>query len=244
MPSAYQFSVCPHDTAKNLLGWYTLNTYLQRRLGFGIHFEPEDNFLVERRKVLESNVHLVYANPASALCYAREKGFVPVARPAGVVDEVMVACRASAQVPEQPRVASATDKLIVHGLGRQVLRELGLDPDGVSYVYTGNHLKAAKAVLDGEADLGFIFNETWHGLSEPIRADLQLLGESRDGHAFHCFMVGPGWAECLDQVRELLCGMHQDPRGLSVLKDLGFSALQAAGPGDIDRLEQALGACA
>ena len=45
MVSQYKLSVCPHDTAKNLLGWFTLNTYLQRKLGTGIHFEPQDNFL-------------------------------------------------------------------------------------------------------------------------------------------------------------------------------------------------------
>ena len=52
MASEFQLSVCPHDTAKNLLGWFTLNTYLQRKLGIGIHFEPQDNFLVERQRVL------------------------------------------------------------------------------------------------------------------------------------------------------------------------------------------------
>ena len=27
MASQFKLSVCPHDTAKNLLGWFTLNTY-------------------------------------------------------------------------------------------------------------------------------------------------------------------------------------------------------------------------
>ena len=38
MASEFKLSVCPHDTAKNLLGWFTLNTYLQRKLGTEFHF--------------------------------------------------------------------------------------------------------------------------------------------------------------------------------------------------------------
>ena len=100
MASEFQLSVCPHDTAKNLLGWFTLNTYLQRKLGIGIHFEPQDNFLIERKAVLEEEHHVVvYANPYSALCFASDKGFVPVARPVNVVDETIVVARAGAEVP-------------------------------------------------------------------------------------------------------------------------------------------------
>ena len=131
MVSQYKLSVCPHDTAKNLLGWFTLNTYLQRKLGTGIHFEPQDNFLLERKAVLEQEHHVVvYANPYSALCFASDKGFVPVARPVNVVDETIVVARAGAEVPAAPRIASATDKLIIHNLGLQVLARVGgkVDP--------------------------------------------------------------------------------------------------------------------
>ena len=94
MVTSFKLSVCPHDTAKNLLGWFTLNTYLQRKLGAGIHFEPQDSFLVERQAVLDDSFQVVYANPYSALVFARGRGFVPVARPAGVKDETLVVARA------------------------------------------------------------------------------------------------------------------------------------------------------
>ena len=117
MASPFKLSVCPHDTAKNLLGWFTLNTYVQRNLGIGIHFEPQDNFLVERQEVLDNSFHLVYANPYSALCFAREKGFVPVARPSGVNDETLVVARAGAVVPDAPRIASATTSSVGRACG-------------------------------------------------------------------------------------------------------------------------------
>lgn len=222
MPSQFKLSVCPHDTAKNLLGWFTLNTYLQRNLGIGIHFEPQDNFLIERKAVLENSFHVVYANPFSALCFARDKGFVPVARPAGVNDETILVTRAGQSVPAAPRIASATDKLIIHDLGLQVMRREGLDVSGAEFRYVGNHLNAAKAVLQGEADLGFVFNETWNGMSPTTRKELQVIGESREGSAFHCFMVSPEWADKHEAIQRILCGMHQDPAGLRVLEDLKF----------------------
>ena len=127
-----RFSVCPHDTAKNLLGWFTLNTYLQRRLGEAIRFEPQDNFLAERKQVLDGEYQVVYANPYSALCFFREKGFVPVARPSGIVDETVVVAKIGGQLPEAPRIASATDKLIIHSLGLHVLKDLSVDTSRAS----------------------------------------------------------------------------------------------------------------
>jgi len=229
MVSPFKLSVCPHDTAKNLLGWFTLNTYLQRNLGTGIHFEPQDSFLVERQAVLDDSFQVVYANPYSALVFARGRGFVPVARPAGVKDETLVVARAGVAVPDVPRIASATDKLIIHDLGLQVMRREGMNLDGASFKFVGNHLNAAKAVLQGEADLGFVFNETWAGMSAATKNELQVVGESRDGTAFHCFMVAREWADKREAIQRILCGMHLDPSGLRVLEDLKFQRFEPIG---------------
>lgn len=236
MASQFRLSVCPHDTAKNLLGWFTLNTYLQRQLGLAISFAAEDNFLVERQKVLEQDFHVVYANPASALCFAREKHFVPVARPVGLFDEALVVAPASGSTPERPRVASATDQLIVHTLGLRILESMGVDTGQATFVFTGNHLGALKAVLQGEADLGFVYNETWNGVSVHTRAGLRVLGESKDGKAYHCFMVSPAWADKREAVQSVLCAMHLDPAGQRVLKDLQFTAFEPVAETAIDQL--------
>ncbi|HNL22741.1 MAG TPA: PhnD/SsuA/transferrin family substrate-binding protein [Rhodocyclaceae bacterium] len=217
-------SVCPHDTAKNVHAWFLLNAYLQRRLAARIRFSPQDNFLQERESVLASEHHLVYANPYSAVIFGRH-GFVPVARPVGIFDETLVVAHSDtnpAMLPRRPRIASATDKLIIHNLGLALLPELGLDPAGVEFVFAGNHLAAAKAVVEGKAHLGFVFNETWNGLSKAIRSELKVLTESKEGCACHCFLVGPSWASRADEVRSLLCAMTRDPRGHAILVDLRF----------------------
>lgn len=220
----HKMSVCPHDTAKNVHAWFLLNAYLQRRLAVRIRFSPQDNFLREREQVLASEHHLVYANPYSAVLFGRQ-GFVPVARPVGIFDETLLVTRADtnpATLPRRPRIASATDKLIIHNLGLTLLPGLGLDPAGVDFVFAGNHLAAAKAVVEGKAHLGFVFNETWNGLSNAIRSELKVLTESRGGCACHCFLVGPAWASRTEEVRALLCAMIRDPRGRAILLDLRF----------------------
>lgn len=222
-------SVCPHDTAKNLFGWFVLNTYLQRLLSQNIHFEPQQNFIAERNAVLENDYQIVYANPYSALVFEARKGFVPVAKVSGLYDETLLVARKDKALPDtgEIQIASATDKLIVHPLGRTLLPKIGLDESRVRYQLVGTHPKAAQAVLKGEAHAGFVFNETWRGLSASTKAELEVLGETTDGTAFHCFCVGPGWADRVDQVRSVLLGMNTDPKGKAILTDLGFANLEA-----------------
>jgi phosphonate transport system substrate-binding protein len=236
MAARFRLSVCPHDTAKNLFGWFALNTYLQRMMACGIHFEPADSFLVERQQVLDNDIQVVYANPYSALIFAAKKGHIPVARVVGLRDETLMVVRKDRPIPTEGEVviASATDKLIVHPLGQTLLPGIGLDPSRVRYQFVGTHPKAAQAVLKGEAHAGFVFNETWRGLSATTKADLDVVGETRDGTAFHCFCVSPEWADQAEQVRQILVGMNTDPKGKNVLTDLGFSALEAIDVADLE----------
>jgi len=228
MAASFRFSVCPHDTAKNLAGWFLLNTYLQRKLGFGMHFEPADNFNVEREAVLAGGADFVYANPFSAFQYHRQRGFVPVAKPVALCDETLLVARAG-EAPDPSQgltIASATDKLIVHFLGLTILDELGWPPERMRYEYVGNHLKAAQAVITGKADAGFVFNETWQGMAATSRASLQVLGETRRRLACHCFCVGPALQDRVSDIQAILFDMHRDPAGKRVLDDLRFSGFE------------------
>lgn len=223
-----RISVCPHDTAKNQLGWYTFNTYLQRKLGVKLHFEPQANFLEERRIVLEDpRYRLVYANPFSAAKFREHLAYIPVARPADVYDETVLVKRAGEELPEDRplRIASATDKLIVHTLGLMLLNEMALPAERREFIFTGNHPAAANAVSQGKAELGFVYNETWHGLNESTRKQLQVVKESDTQLAYHCFCISPAWKDKRETVREILCSMHEDEKGRAILADLRFSRL-------------------
>ncbi|WP_028309916.1 phosphate/phosphite/phosphonate ABC transporter substrate-binding protein [Derxia gummosa] len=241
MVSPHKFSVCPHDTAKNLLGWFTLNTYLQRTVEVTMNFEPQDSFLEERQRVLDLPHHFVYANPYSAVMFARQRGFVPLARPIGVFDETVLVKKAGAELPAAPRIASATDKLVIHNLGLTLLPRAGIDAASATFSYVGNHMNAAKAVLRGEADLGFVFNETWNGMNDSTRAEFEIVAQTRDGAAFHCFMLAPVWADKAGAFRRVLFGMPDDPAGKRILDDLRFRGFDTVSDADIDRVAALLG---
>lgn len=236
----YRLSVCPHDTAKNLAGWYVLNTYLQRKLGIAMRFEPADNFNIEREQVLAGGYHLVYANPYSALQFHRQRGFVPLARPVALFDETLLVAPAGKPLPADGalKIASATEKLIVHFLGLTLLDQLQIPLSRASYQFVGNHLKAAHAVLNGQADAAFVFNETWSGMAAKSRAELQVLAQTESRQASHCFCVGPELADRADEIRAVLCGMQADPAGLRILEDLRFQGFEAIDVAAVEQLAQ------
>jgi phosphonate transport system substrate-binding protein len=223
--SQYRLSVCPHDTAKNSVGWFFLNTYLQRKLGCGIHFEPKDNFIQERDDVLKGGYHIVYANPYSAATYIKSLGFLPVARPVGVFDETILVRAAGKELAAtRPlRIASATDKLIIHGLGLQMLEKQSIPIADCVFDFVGTHVKAAHAVIQGKADLAFVYNETWQGLATGSREALMVVDETNSATAYHCFCVSGDWADRADEVRSVLCSMRLEPKGQQILDDLQFS---------------------
>ena len=235
-----RMSVCPHDTARNVYGWFFLNSYLQSRLGCRLRFEPQDNFLTERETVLTGDYDLVYANPYSAVLFTRTRGFTPVARPVGVHDETYLVSRPGWTPPEPDhpvKIASATDKLIVHALGAGLLPTLGLHESQIQYQFTGNHAAAAKAVMDGATDLGFVFNETWHGLSAYTHSNLQIQRQTDQAVAFHCFLVGPQFRDRAGDVTAVLTAMTTDPDATEILRELNFPhGLEPVATTDLDAL--------
>ncbi len=239
MVTRFNLSVCPHDTAKHMVEWFQFNTYLQRRLDCAIRFEPQDSFLVERQNVLGGGFQIVYANPFSALVFAQERGYIPVAKAAGLFDETVLVARAGAGIPDHRplKVASATDKLIVHTLGLSLLDRLGIRREDCEFLLAGNHMKAAQAVLKGEADLGFGFNETWHGIADSTRQALEIVAESTDRIAFHCFCIAPEWAQRRDEIQRVLVGMNADPKGQAILESLHFKSLDALSEDALDSLQ-------
>lgn len=235
--SKFQFSVCPHDTAKNSTGWFFLNTYLQRRLDCGIHFEPKDNFIQERADVLNGGYNLVYANPFSAVVFCKQLGFLPVAKPVGICDETVLVRGAEAALPkDRPiKIASATDKLIIHGLGLSLLEEQGIALENCEFEFVGTHVKAAHAVIQGKADLGFVFNETWNGMAQSSRQALVAISQTDSKQACHSFCISADWADKREQLQAILCGMVDDPKGRQILEDIQFSAgFQPIDASDLD----------
>jgi phosphonate transport system substrate-binding protein len=100
-------------------------------------------------------------------------------------------------------------------------------------------MKAVQAVIKGEADIGFVFNETWHGMNATSRESLEVIGEPREGYAFHCFCISPEWADRKSRLMEILSGMQQDTNGgKRILEDLKFKGFEPVPDDTIALLER------
>jgi phosphonate transport system substrate-binding protein len=229
----YNFTVCPHDTAQNLPGWFFLNTYLQRQTGMAIHFEPFDDFDTQRRAVLDGRMQIVYANPFDAALYARELGFLPLVRRASCCDEAYILARAECPITDLSettgghcRLSSATDKTAVHALGIGLLKQAGACRDDFDIKLMGNYVSVVKALIKGDVDLGIVFDETYKGLSDLAKSQLKVLGATGEGQTFHLFCVSPELAEKADELSSVLIGMQGDEKGQRCLQDLGFQGFE------------------
>jgi len=235
----FRLSVCPHDTAKNVAGWFFFNTYLQRNLGVDIHFEPRDGFLEERELVLKGGYQIVYANPYSAAVFKTLLGYLPVAKPRGIFDETFLVGKEDQNGLEQRPllIASATDKVIVHAQGISLLEKLGVPLSDCEFQYTGTHIKSVQALIQDKTDLCFVFNETWNGLSKSTSQGLKVIAETSSQQAYHCLCILPVWNEKSEKIQQLLCTMQNNDQGKRVLDELKFSqGFEPIDPSGLDEM--------
>ncbi len=223
------FTVDPNYSGKNLPGWFLVNTYLQRHLGQMMHFQPHDGFDACRAAVLANHYDLVYANPFDWVQYVQKLGFVPIAKPRDHFDEVYLCTaaagpiREAADFPPRIRIASAHPATLIHMVGLFLLDKADIDRARLEFVLTGSYQGVLKAILQGQADVGFLFDEVYAGASGLIRDRLRIIDRSDDAFAFHAFCIGPRLLPQQALLTQVLCQMNEEARGQVLLRDIGFS---------------------
>ena len=223
------FTVDPNYSGKNLPGWFLVNTYLQRHLGQTMHFQPHDGFDTCRAAVLANHYDLVYANPFDWVQYVQKLGFVPIAKPCDHFDEVYLCTatagpiREAADLPPRIRIASAHPATLIHMVGLFLLDKADIDRARLEFVFTGSYQGVLKAILQGQADVGFLFDEVYAGASGLVRDRLRIIDRSEDAFAFHAFCIGPRLLPQQALLTQVLCQMNAEARGQVLLRDIGFS---------------------
>lgn len=245
MTSKFQFSVCSHDVAKDMASWSSLNMYLQKNLGCDLRFEPRDDFDQELEAVLQGSHHLVYASPYSAIVFAKRLGFIPLAKPVDSFDETLVIARKDFVLTNarEVKIAVASSQMIVHVLGLMLLRRMNLSLERCDFDFVGTHANAAHAVTHS-ADLAFVYHDTWSDLTDAARNTLQIVAQTDNRLAFHCFCVAPEWQDKRERLQGVLCGMQNDFHGKSILGDLhvhGFEPLAADALEPLNQVFEELG---
>jgi anti-anti-sigma factor len=226
------------QTSQQLNGWFLFNTYLQRRLNRSIQFQAQA--LAEQRDRSEP-ANLVFARPFEACRLIRDQGFVPLAKPEGETDEVVLLAHAQdprslAEYPE-PKIAVASRQSFAYLLGRFLCDEQGLDSKRFKFHESGNDIKAVQFLIRRQVDWAWLSLKTYLGLSSLSRSQIRILDQSHTELAAYLFCAAPYLEQNLRQtLKDTLTQMHLDEKGKSILTDMEIHAFAEPDPAEVDLL--------
>jgi len=226
---SHVFTISPDFSPDHISGWYIFNTWLQKQTGEAIHLQMYDDFQSQREAIKNDGIDLIYANPFDAAMLVREKGFLPLVKPAGRADEAIIAVNAKnpvedvAQLSPGIRVA-VTEDPDVHLMGMIMLEPGDLHAGNVVTNVYDTYVLVAKHLLRGDADVGIFLAEAYDDLSNMIKSQLKILVRSQISVIHHSLMIGPKLAGKRDEFQRLLIDMSNDEKGQGVLDGLGFDA--------------------
>ncbi len=235
----YQFTVSPDFPPDKLSGWFIFNTWLQRRIGEGIHLEIYDSFHGQRDAISAGRVDLIYANPYDAAMLVRDRGFAAVARPSGRGDEAVIAVRTDAAARRVEDLApgirvASTDDPDVNMLGMILLEPADLHAGNIVRTTCDAYVLVAKQLLKGEADVGIFLAEAFDALSPLIRNELSVLVRSQISVVQHMMMIGPKFRQRRGDIADALVGMGDDLRGRTIVSSLGIPGWTAVTDEDVE----------
>ncbi len=225
------------QTGEQLSGWYLLNTYLQRRLERPIHLEQPQL----GQDIAEVSADLLFSKPFDACSMMQTQGFVPLMRPIGEADEVVILMRTEddrkLEDMDKPRVVTTSKNSFVYILGRSLCDEEGQDSSTFDYQFAGNEIKALQMLVKGKADVLFMLQKTYAGLSSFARGVTRLVDESATHFAYHLFCVAPYLSELHEPLAEIFTEMETTDQGKQVLDDIQIGGWCKPDEGEIKMLE-------
>lgn len=224
------------QTGGQLGGWYMLNTYLQNNLKKAIHFEQ----CPAGQEITGVTADMLFAKPFEACEMMSKYAFLPVMRPRGDADEIVILTRADenrelGEIPDA-KVAVASTSSFVYLLGRLICDENGIDSNRFQYIPSGNEIKALQMLLKRRVDLLFMLQKTYWGLSSFSRNAIRLLDQSETNFAFHLFCVSPKQDTLTKPLGDLLSQMSENTKGQQILKDVRIDGWHRPEDGEIDML--------
>jgi len=169
----------------------------------------------------------------------REKGFTALVRPAHKSDEAIVVVSAENPANEiedlQPglRLAS-TDDPDVHLVGMIMLEPAELNAQNIHITRVDSYPLVAKALINGDADVGFFLSEAYNALTNLTKNRLKVLVESQIGVIQHVCLIGPRLAAGSKKIRAELTQMHTHPKGKDAVNSLGFERCENVTQEDVE----------
>lgn len=228
---SYMFTVSPDFAPDRLSGWYIFNTWMQRQLGIDIHLELYDDFCSQRVATYSNKIDLIYANPFDAAMLVREKGFLPMVKPEGILDEAVIAVNSESPANSlndlKPNLKIAmTEDPDVNMIGMMLLEAADLNDSNVQKTVYDSYVLVAKSLVRGNDEVGVFLASAYDDLSHMVKKQLKVLLKSEINDIHHSFLVGPKLAERREELQEILTGMDANEKGKGVLDSLGFPSWQ------------------
>ena len=226
---SYMFTVSPDFAPEHLSGWYIFNTWMQRQTNADIHLELYDDFCSQRVATYSNQIDIIYANPFDAAMLVREKGFLPLVKPKGRLDEVIVAVNAESEINSiddlraNVKIAMTEDP-DVNMIGMMLLESAELNDGNVEKSIYDSYILVAKSLIRENDEVGVFLADAYADLSNMVKKQLKVLLESEFGEIHHSFLLAPSLSERREEIRDLLLGMNENEKGQGVLDALGFEA--------------------
>jgi phosphonate transport system substrate-binding protein len=223
------FTVSPDFSPDRLSGWYIFNTWMQRQLEADIHLELYDDFCTQRVATYSNKIDLIYANPFDAAMLVREKGFLPLVKPADLLDEALIAVSENSPVYRIDDLKAhlkmaMTEDPNVNMIGMMLLESANLNSSNVEKHVYDSYVLVAKNLLRGNDEIGVFLAGAFDDLSNMVKKQLRVLLRSEIEEIHHSLMVGPKLAARQEEIKAILIGMNQNEKGKGVLDSLGFQA--------------------
>jgi phosphonate transport system substrate-binding protein len=211
--------VCPHDTASNPGRWYFITQYAAMER-MPIHFELSLDFDEFHEKL--GDVDIVYSNPQDAVRLVTEMGFVPIARPSGIYDEVVLIANPKLENPSLTAVngqpLATVTSMLATAVGISMLEHQSVKPSEI--IAADTWLSVLQMVREGDVDYGFMYKDTYMGLSEDNQQSVTNVCLSTEQSAFHSICLGPRLLPEKEIWQKLFLTMHENENGRMTLAEL------------------------
>lgn len=226
---SYLFTVSPDFTPDHLSGWYIFNTWMQKQLAIDIHLELYDSFCAQRLAIDNNQIDLIYANPFDTTMLVREKGFLPLVKPANLLDEALFAVREDSAIYKLTDLQAnvkigTTEDPDVTMIGMMLLESVDLNKHNIEKTVYDSYVLVAKNLLRSNDKVGLFLASAYDDLSNMIKKQLRVLLRSKIDEIHHSLLISPQLVDKQRQIQTLLLTMDENEKGRGVLDALGFSA--------------------
>ncbi|HIO92194.1 MAG TPA: hypothetical protein EYG68_05025 [Leucothrix mucor] len=228
------FMVCPHDTAKNPDRWFMFAQFLTKNINSSVKFEQSLDFVDFHKEITSGG--LIYSNPQDSLKLIKNHGYIPIARPINLFDEIVFITSHKIKKPtlqdfSENTVVSVTDMMVTQ-VGINYLQKEKIIPSEV--LSKPSWMAVIKSMTRNEYNFALVYKDFYDGLTNLSKSGVQKVGETQEEIIHHNFLIAPELQAMTEAIQSCLLTMQKNnSQGEKILNSLGMEKLVAVNKTDI-----------